>query len=144
MGPAGNSLDQADQILEVVVGREVVFISKQIVSHTVVARVHKDIDIIAAGGCFHQSLGVAGLEAGAVRRNDEGIHIHANLAGPTDKMPVHQLAKFLCAGAGQQSQVGNRGFLGKEVTRTKSLFSHNSCSFIQLFFVMNAAHSRTE
>lgn len=64
VGAACNSLDQAHQVLEVVVRGEVVLIAEQLVGNAVIARIDEDIQVVAAGRGLDQALGVAGLERG--------------------------------------------------------------------------------
>ena len=96
---AGNSLDQADQILEMVIRGKMVFVTKQVVGHAVVARIDKNVDIIATSGSLDKALSITGLETRAVRRNDESVHIHSHFTRPAYQMAVYQVAKLLCTRA---------------------------------------------
>ena len=125
VGTAGDGLDQTHQVLEVVVRGEVVLVTEQLVGNAVVARIDKDIQVVAAGGRLDKTLGVAGLETRAVGRDDEGVDIHvADLTRPADKVTINEFAKFLRAGAGDQAEIGDRILLREEITRAKILFSH--------------------
>ena len=130
MRTAGNSLDQADQILEMVIRGKMVFVTKQVVGHAVVARIDKNVDIIATSGSLDKAFSITGLETRAVRRNDESVHIHSHFTRPTHQMAVYQVAKFLCTRAGQQCQISDRGFFAEKVAGAHRLFCHNISSFI--------------
>lgn len=69
----GDRLDQALEVGEVVIGREVILIAEQVVGHTVVPRIDHDEDIVAADGFLDQTLGVTALEAGALAGDDEAL-----------------------------------------------------------------------
>ena len=125
-----NSLDQADQILEMVIRGKMVFVTKQVVGHAVVARIDKNVDIIATSGSLDKALSITGLETRAVRRNDESVHIHSHFTRPAYQMAVYQVAKFLCTRAGQQCQISDRGFFAEKVAGAHRLFCHNISSFI--------------
>ena len=131
VGAAGNGLDQTHQVLEVVVRGEMVLISEQLIGNTVVARIDEDIQVVAAGGRLDETLCVAGLETRAVGRDDEGVDIRvADLARPADEVTVNEFAKLLCAGAGNQTEIGDCVLFGKEITRAKILFSHYRYSLL--------------
>ena len=131
VGAACNSLDQAHQVLEVVIRGEVVLIAEQLVGNAVIARIDEDIQVVAAGRGLDQALGVAGLETRAVRRDDEGVNIGvADFTRPADKVTINEFAKFLCTGAGDQAEISDRILLGKEITRAKILFSHYRYSLL--------------
>ena len=125
-----NSLDQADQILEMVIRGKMVFVTKQVVGHAVVARIDKNVDIIATSGSLDKALSITGLETRAVRRNDESVHIHSHFTRPAYQMAVYQVAKLLCTRAGQQCQISDRGFFAEKVAGAHRLFCHNISSFI--------------
>jgi len=127
---AGNSLDQADQVLEMVIRGKMVFVTKQVVGHAVVARIDKNVDIIATSGSLDKALSITGLETRAVRRNDESVHIHSHFTRPTHQMAVYQVAKLLCTRASQQCQISDRGFFAEKVAGAHRLFCHNISSFI--------------
>ena len=127
---AGNSLDQADQVLEMVIRGKMVFVTKQVVGHAVVARIDKNVDIIATSGSLDKALSITGLETRAVRRNDESVHIHSHFTRPAYQMAVYQVAKFLCTRASQQCQISDRGFFAEKVAGAHRLFCHNISSFI--------------
>ena len=91
VGAACNSLDQAHQVLEVVVRGEVVLIAEQLVGNAVIARIDEDIQVVAAGRGLDQALGVAGLETRAVRRDDEGVNIGVADAGQDSVQPLQVL-----------------------------------------------------
>ena len=125
-----NSLDQADQILEMVIRGKMVFVTKQVVGHAVVARIDKNVDIIATSGSLDKALSITGLETRAVRRNDESVHIHSHFTRPAYQMAVYQVAKLLCTRASQQCQISDRGFFAEKVAGAHRLFCHNISSFI--------------
>lgn len=142
MRTAGNSLDQADQILEMVIRRKMVFVAKQVVGHAVVARIDKNVDIIATSGSLDKALSITGLETRAVRRNDESVHIHSHFTRPTHQMAVYQVAKFLCTRAGQQCQISDRGFFAEKVAGPidcSAITLAPLSIFIVLLFVHTAA-----
>ena len=64
---AGHCLDQALEVGKVIIRRQVVLMVEQLIGHAVVARIDHDKDIVAAHRVLHQALGVAALEAGALR-----------------------------------------------------------------------------
>ncbi|EFB76105.1 hypothetical protein SUBVAR_05891 [Subdoligranulum variabile DSM 15176] len=138
VGTAGNRLDQTHQILEVIVGREVILVPEQLVGNTVVARIDEDKQIVAAGRGLDQALGITGLKTRAIRRDDERLHIHADLTRPADQMTIHQFAEFFGTRAGDQAQISNCIFFGKKIARAKILFSHTCLlltSIIKFIFV---------
>ena len=110
---AGHGLDEALQVCEMVVGREVVLVTEQVVGHAVVARIDNDEDIVAADGLLDQTLCVAALEAGALAGDDEAILLHTGRLCPLDKVSVDEVGQLLCTGAGQQTQICNAGLLKK-------------------------------
>ena len=110
---AGHGLDEALQVCEMVVGREVVLVAEQVVGHAVVARIDNDEDIVAADGLLDQALCVAALEAGALAGDDEAILLHTGRLCPLDKVSVDEVGQLLCTGAGQQTQICNAGLLKK-------------------------------
>ena len=131
VGAACNGLDQTHQVLEVVVRGEMVLIPEQLIGNAVVARIDEDIQVVAAGGRLDETLCVAGLETRAVGRDDEGVDIRvADLARPADEVTVNEFAKLLCAGAGNQTEIGDCVLFGKEITRAKILFSHYRYSLL--------------
>ena len=131
VGAACNGLDQTHQVLEVVVRGEMVLIPEQLIGNAVVARIDKDIQVVAAGGRLDETLCVAGLETRAVGRDDEGVDIRvADLARPADEVTVNEFAKLLCAGTGNQTEIGDCVLFGKEITRAKILFSHYRYSLL--------------
>ena len=50
VGTAGDSLNNAHQVLEVVIRGEVVLIPKELVGDAVVARIDEDVQVVTAGG----------------------------------------------------------------------------------------------
>ena len=106
-------VDQALEVGEVVIGREVILIAEQVVGHTVVPRIDHDEDIIAADGFLDQTLGVTALEAGALAGDDEALFFHTGRLGPLDKMLVDEGGQLFRTGAGQQTQICNTGLLKK-------------------------------
>lgn len=107
----GDRLDQALEVGEVVIGREVILIAEQVVGHTVVPRIDHDEDIVAADGFLDQTLGVTALEAGALAGDDEALFFHTGRLGPLDKMLVDEGGQLFRTGAGQQTQICNTGLL---------------------------------
>ena len=131
VGTAGDSLNDAHQVLEVVVRGEVVLIPEELVGNAVVARIDEDVQVVTAGGRLDKAFRIAGLETRAVAGDDEGIDlIIADLTRPAHKVTVYEFAKFLCTGAGNQTEIGDRILLGKEITRAKILFSHYRYSLL--------------
>ena len=131
MGTAGDSLNNAHQVLEVVVRGEVVLIPEELVGDAVVARIDEDVQVVAAGGRLDKAFRIAGLETRAVAGDDEGIDLLiADLTRPAHKVTVYEFAKLLCTGAGNQTEIGDRILLGKEITRAKILFSHYRYSLL--------------
>ena len=124
VGAACNGLDQTHQVLEMVVGREVVLIAEQLIGNAVVARIDENIQVIATGRSFDQALCIAGLETRAIRLDNEGVNIHANLARPAHQVTIYQLAQLFSAGAGNQTQVSDCRLRGEEIARANILFSH--------------------
>ena len=55
VGAACNGLDQTHQVLEMVVGREMVLIAEQLVGNAVVARIDEDIQVVATGRSLDQA-----------------------------------------------------------------------------------------
>ena len=82
----GHGLDEAFQVGEVVIRRQVVLIVEQLVGHAVVAGINNDENIVAAHRLLDQTLGVAALEAGAGALDDKAIGLVAGLAGPAHQM----------------------------------------------------------
>ena len=101
-----------------------VLIAEQLIGNAVVARINEDIQVVATGRSLDQALCVAGLETRAIRRDNEGVNIHANLARPAHQVTIYQLAQFLGAGAGNQTQISDCGLRGEEIARANILFSH--------------------
>ena len=131
VGTAGDSLNNAHQVLEVVVRGEVVLIPEELVGDAVVARIDEDVQVVTAGGRLDKTFRIAGLETRAVAGDDEGIDlIIADLTRPAHKVTVYEFAKLLCTGAGNQTEIGDRILLGKEITRAKILFSHYRYSLL--------------
>ena len=121
---AGDCLNQTHEVLEMVVGREMILVPEQLVGHAVVTRVHKDEQVITTGGRLDEALGVAGLKTRAIRRNNERIYLHADFLRPADKVTIHQFAEFFGTGTGDQSQISNCVLFGKKIAGAKILFSH--------------------
>ena len=104
---ARHSLNEALEVGEVVVGRQVVLIVEQLVGHAVVAGIDHDENIVAAHRLLDQTLGIAALEAGAGALDDKAIGLVSGLSGPAHQMLVDEVGQLLGARAGDEAQVGD-------------------------------------
>ena len=104
---ACHSLDETLEVCKMVIRGEMVLIAEQIIGDAVVARVHDNVDIIAAHRLLDEALGVAALETGALGGDDERLLINASFVGPAHQMVVDEVGEFLGTGAADQAQVSD-------------------------------------
>ena len=125
----GHGLDEAFQVGEVVIRRQVVLIVEQLVGHAVVAGINNDENIVAAHRLLDQTLGVAALEAGAGALDDKAIGLVAGLAGPAHQMLVDEVGQLLGARAGDEAQVGDLRLV-EAILRDNDRHNYSSLKFL--------------
>ena len=124
MSLAAGGLDQALQVLVVVVGAHAVFRAEQPVLAAVVAHIHHEVEVVTANGVLDHALAVAGRKTGALAGDDEGLLVEAFAVGPTDQVAVDQRGQFVGAGGGDQAKVCNAVAVNKKLSAAVLLLHH--------------------
>ena len=115
---AAGRLNDALEVLEVVVGRHVILAAVHVIRQAVISHIHNKVQVIAADGGFDQAFSVAGRKAGAFVLNEEGVLIEARLLGPADKVFVDLRGQFLRTRQGDETQIRYTLFKTKKFLRT--------------------------
>ena len=102
---AAGRLNQALQILKMVVRAHAVFVAENFVLAAVVAHIHNEEQVIAANGRFNQALAVARRKTRAFAVDDKCLILNVRFPCPAQQVLVDLLCQFLRAGAGDDAKV---------------------------------------
>ena len=101
---AGCSLDDALEILVVIVRGHGIFPAEHLVLAVVISHVYQNEQILAPDGGLDQTLAVSGSKTGALGTDEESIRILLLVYEPAHQVPVDLVTKLRCAFCGDQPQ----------------------------------------